>query len=208
MNFTNRRSFTRVLAAVALTLLATSLFGQEQAPARPAEGGRGDDGPRFIRFGPPGAALREALDKDKDGKISADELKRASESLVALDKNKDGKLDAEEIGWPPQFGGFAGRERGRGGPGFGGPGGFGRGGRGGAPVDFGKRIMNRDANSDGRVTADELPRSLWRVVEIADENKDDGIDQSEANKMAKKIAAGGRRETSTEPPAEREGKQR
>lgn len=41
--------------------------------------------------------LIEALDLDKDGKISAEELKQASESLKKLDKNKDGELTREEM---------------------------------------------------------------------------------------------------------------
>ena len=41
--------------------------------------------------------------------------------LKTLDRDKDGKLTAEEIGWPPQFGGRGGRG-GRGGFGRGGRG--------------------------------------------------------------------------------------
>jgi len=70
----------------------------------------------------------EAIDKNKDGALTADELKNASKALAALDKNKDGKIDQEEM--RPQF------DRGQGGreglirPGQGGQGGREQGGRG------------------------------------------------------------------------------
>lgn len=54
--------------------------------------------------------VHAALDLDKNGEISAEELSKATESLKALDKNGDGKLTEEEI--RPDFGG-----RGPGGPG-------------------------------------------------------------------------------------------
>jgi hypothetical protein len=195
------------VAAILFPIAAISLAQDRQAPP-PEERGRGGDGPQRFRFGPPGFALQEALDKDRDGKLSADEVKAAAESLKALDRNSDGKLDAEEIGWPPQFGGFPGAGRGRGGRGgrgggFG-PGGFG--GRGGAaPAEFSKRIMSRDANSDGKVSADELPRSMQNVLQFADQNKDGSIDEAEAEKFAQRYGAFGRAAAPNRPPqAERQ----
>ena len=41
--------------------------------------------------------LMDAIDKDKDGSLSAEEMKNASKALAALDKNKDGKIDQEEM---------------------------------------------------------------------------------------------------------------
>ena len=38
-----------------------------------------------------------ALDIDKDGIVSATEMKNATQSLLALDKNQDGKLDRNEM---------------------------------------------------------------------------------------------------------------
>ena len=35
----------------------------------------------------------EAIDKNKDGTLSAEELKNAAKALATLDKNKDGKID-------------------------------------------------------------------------------------------------------------------
>lgn len=65
--------------------------------------------------------VHAALDTDKNGEISAEELAKATESLKTLDKNADGKLTEEEL--RPQFGG-------RGPGGQGGPGGRPEGGRG------------------------------------------------------------------------------
>ena len=52
--------------------------------------------------------MMTAIDTDKDGTISAKELENAVASLKKLDKNKDGKLSGDEI--RPQFGrgGFGG----------------------------------------------------------------------------------------------------
>ena len=41
------------------------------------------------------------FDTDKDGTLSADEIKKASESLSKLDKDGDGKLSKEELCPPP-----------------------------------------------------------------------------------------------------------
>jgi hypothetical protein len=181
-----------VAAAVSAALFPTDAisFGQDRQPTQPEERVPPGDGPQRFRTGPPGFALREALDKDRDGKISTDEIQAAAASLKTLDRNSNGKLEADEIGWPPQFGGGGGRGRGGRGGGFG-PGGFG--GRGGAPpVDFSKRIMSRDADRDGKVSSDELPRSMRSVLKLADQNNDASIDETEAEKFAQTYGAIGR----------------
>jgi Spy/CpxP family protein refolding chaperone len=64
----------------------------------------------------------EAIDKNKDGTLSTEELKNAAKALATLDKNKDGKIDQEEM--RPQFNrGQGGREE------FSRPGQGGQGGR-------------------------------------------------------------------------------
>ena len=69
----------------------------------------------------PGGILRmipvmTALDKNRDGILSAEEIHNAPAALMALDKNNDGKLSADELA--PDFGGFgrfgAGQRGGRG----------------------------------------------------------------------------------------------
>lgn len=60
--------------------------------------------------------LEEALDADRDGEISADEMKNAAQALAKLDKNENGKLDREELRPPHPPHDRAGRGRGRRGP--------------------------------------------------------------------------------------------
>jgi hypothetical protein len=91
------------------------------------------------------------------------------------------------------------RSRGRSGrgvaSGFGGPpGGRGRPGAGGrpSPADFAARIMGNDKNGDGKVTKDELPEFLQRILDRADTNKDGAIDKAEAQKMAERFGGRGR----------------
>lgn len=50
--------------------------------------------PKPMRRPPP---VIEALDVDQDGKLSAEELKNATESLLTLDTNGDGELTGDEM---------------------------------------------------------------------------------------------------------------
>ena len=54
--------------------------------------------PKPMRRPPP---VIEALDVDQDGKLSAEELKNATESLLTLDTNGDGELTGDEMFPPP-----------------------------------------------------------------------------------------------------------
>jgi hypothetical protein len=150
--------------------------------------------------------LLEALDKDKDGKLTKEEIDGAVEALKTLDKDSDGKLSQEEIGWPPAFmgrgggmggGGMGGRGMGgRGGPGGGfggGPGaglGAGLGGFGGGASDLVERIMSQDKDGDGKVTQAELPETMQRMLQRGDTNQDGAIDKTEAEAMANAVIQG------------------
>ena len=118
------------------------VMGATTVMAQPpgGQGGRGGGG----GFRSP---LMEALDADHDGVISAAEIKNATASLITLDKDKDGKLSEEEI--RP-----AGRGPGAGGPGGGGPGGEGRGpggeGRGPGGEGRGPGGEGRGPGGEGR----------------------------------------------------------
>jgi Ca2+-binding EF-hand superfamily protein len=74
---------------------------KEMRPPKHEDGDTPQGPPPGVHRPPP---LIVALDADKDGTLSADELKNAPESLLKLDKNKDGELSPEEIhphGPPP-----------------------------------------------------------------------------------------------------------
>lgn len=91
--------------------------------AAPSDGGRGEGrgegrgGGRGEGRGGPGRGIGgdpafNALDTDRDGTISAEEINHASASLRTLDKNGDGQLTEEEV--RPAFGrGPGGRGRGQ-----------------------------------------------------------------------------------------------
>ena len=63
--------------------------GKGEEPGRPPGGGRGD----MMKHMP----VLVALDADKDGKISSEEIANASAALKTLDKNDDGALTLEEL---------------------------------------------------------------------------------------------------------------
>ncbi len=88
------------------------LTGDEVRPSRPgragSEGqapqqGRRDDTQSATGQRPAGQASRNpafnALDANKDGKVTADEMKNAAAALKTLDKNGDGKLTNDEYGY-------------------------------------------------------------------------------------------------------------
>jgi hypothetical protein len=130
--------------------------------------------------------LMVALDADRNGEISAEEIKNAAAALKKLDKNGDGKLTRDEL--RPEF------PAGAGGPGgFRGPGAA----PGGQPGAAGmvERMMGLDANKDGKVDKGEMPERMQRMLERADLNGDGAIDRQEAEKLAEQFQqrAGGQR---------------
>lgn len=140
--------------------------------------------------------IQAALDTDKDGKISAAEIKNATAALQKLDLNKDGSLTDDEL--RPEFG--RGRE-GRG-PGEGERGGRGgaerggeRGGQRGGPQGGGgnqvARLMEYDKDKDGQLSKDELPAQLQSLMARVDSNKD-GVASREELTAAMPAGAEGR----------------
>src|SRR4051812_3165760 len=74
-------------ATILIALASPTTFAQGPRPGGPE--GRG---------GPPGGmAVIAALDADGDGELSAGEIDNAAKALRALDKNKDGKLTRDEL---------------------------------------------------------------------------------------------------------------
>ncbi len=72
---------------------------KERAPQRPRKerGHHPEPGQPFGRPGFPPPPLLLALDTDRNGRISADEIKNATASLRSLDRNGDGDLTREEL---------------------------------------------------------------------------------------------------------------
>ncbi|NQV25109.1 MAG: EF-hand domain-containing protein [Rhodopirellula sp.] len=175
--------------------------GDGPPPRRDGEGGRPGEGGRGGErgFGPPPNPVMMALDADGDHVISAEEIKNASKALASLDKNKDGKLTQDEL--RPDFGG-----RGPGPGGFDGPpprrdGEGGRGGERGRPgegqqgrpgnsSEFLDRVMSFDEDKDGKLSRKEMPERMQRMLDRGDANKDGALDRDELKKMFEQFQGG------------------
>ena len=205
------KHFLTVISILLFAFVTETTYGQQQ-PQRPGQPGARQGG---ARQGQPGAGgnsrilmlpIIAALDANKDGEISADEIKNATAALRKLDNDKDGKLSREEI--MPQFGatggrpgqpGAGGRAGGRGGqPGAGGRGGAGRPGQPGqpqpapqggfGPEQFIERMLAYDTNKDGKLDAKEVPERMVRMIERGDTNKDGVLDKKELETMAERFS--------------------
>lgn len=164
--------------------------GQRGGPGgeRGQRGGPG--GERGQRGGPGGERggrgmeipIIQALDADKDGEISKEEMANAATTLATLDKNGDGVLQRDEM--MPTRGGR------RGGPGGGGPGGGPRGGEGGAS-GFVDRMMENDADGDGKISADEAPERMQGFFERLDGDKDGFLTKEEITEASNRWSGGG-----------------
>jgi len=168
------KSVLLLSSILTLGVAASSLQAQQGRPQGAPAQERPDRAPVL------GNPVMAAIDADRDGEFSAEEIKNAAAALKTLDKNNDGKLDRTELR-PPG--------RGVGGPGAGGPGG-----------NFGDRIMAMDANKDGKVTKDELPERMQRILQRADTNKDGGIDKAEADALSAQFGGRGQGRPAGTPP--------
>jgi Ca2+-binding EF-hand superfamily protein len=129
----------------------------------------------------PVSRIAAALDADRDGSISAAEIRASSAALKTLDTNGDGRLAADEL--RPAFG--------PGGPREGGPGRRGRGddeGRGGAsaasPDELTDTLMTFDRNGDARLERGEVPERFQGLFDRADGNKDGLLTRDELKQSA------------------------
>jgi Ca2+-binding EF-hand superfamily protein len=123
----------------------------------------------------------DALDKDKNGELSAEEIENASAALKSLDKNSDGKLD--EVETRPNF-----EAMGRGGMGMFGPGPGNPAGEGAGAGNSGEmvtRLMAMDANKDGKLSKDEVPERLQSMMARGDKNEDGALDKDEIMAIAR-----------------------
>lgn len=161
------------LALTALALCGAVAFAQG------GFGGRGGG----MRMNP----LMKAIDKDGNGELSAAEIAGAAAALKTLDKNKDGKLTEDELRPPMPQGGFGGP----GGPG--GERGE-RGGMMGGPPDPAQMVsmlMANDKNKDGKLSKDELPERMQGIIARADTNKDGKLSKDELTKFASSMGGPG-----------------
>lgn len=115
-------------------------------------------------------------DANGDGKLTPDEVpERAMPMLRGGDANGDGAIDRAELA---QIAENLGGRFGRGEPGQrGGPGG--PGGPGGDTQGFVERLMQNDRNGDGKLTPDEVPEQMGRMLRGGDANGDGAIDARE-----------------------------
>lgn len=159
-----------------VTLLAVALIwvlaaqAQDQPPGRGRPGGPG--GPGGFGGGRPVFPLMQALDADSDGVISQKEIENSVAALTALDKNKDGKLTDDEL--RPNFGGPGGGppREGAGGRGGGSPEDMvarmlsldankdGKLTKDEIPERMQNIITRADADKDGTVTKEELTKMV------------------------------------------------
>jgi Ca2+-binding EF-hand superfamily protein len=131
-------------------------------------------------MGGPVSRLASALDADRDGVISAAEIRSASSALKTLDADGDGRLAGDEL--RPSFAG-------RGGEAFGGRRGREGGGEPGrAPSasddDLLETLMAFDRNGDGSLVRGEVPERFQGLFDRADANKDGALTRDELKQSA------------------------
>lgn len=109
-----------------------------------------------------------ALDTDRDGKLSATEIKAASRTLLTLDTNGDGQITSDELQPRPENAGATADE-------------------------LVKQLMSFDKNADGVLTPDELPARMQSMFQRGDANKDGKLTPDEIRAMASRqgMPAGG-----------------
>jgi len=127
----------------------------------------GDDEPGPSRF-------FDTYDKDKDGRVTPDELDVDPEIFRLLDRDGDGAITPQDLGTPREFRPRPGAgPGGRGGPGAGPGGPGGPGAQGGPP-----RLMDMDADGDGKVSREEF-RGPPDAFDRLDTNGDGSLDRTE-----------------------------
>lgn len=144
------------------------------APGKPAEKpneptrrpeGKPDAARPMLANLPP---LYAALDANRDGELSAEEIAGAAKALATLDKNGDGKLTRDEL-----FPNMPANMR----PGEGGP------------REMLARLREADKDGDGKISRDEAPERLKPLFDRADANGDGKLDQDEMRQVFERLQA-------------------
>ena len=190
---------TVILLAGSLCLAATvATLAQPPRPAGPGRPGglEGPGGPGVRGFRLPPSPVMIALDTDGDGELSAKEIENAPAALKTLDKDKNGKLTENEL--RPNFGGPGGPEMRTGGA-FSGE----------AIIT---QLMAFDKNGDGKLSKEEIPQRLQKLLDRGDTNKDNILDRAELLVLSRQriiMGPGGLNESNRpEPPKEKEKEDR
>lgn len=158
-----------LMFAILATISMSSLAEAQRPGGQRGDGAqRGGGGQRGGQRGgqPQMSPMMAALDADKDGKLSSQEIANAATALKTLDKNEDGVLDATELA--PA-----------------------RGGRGGNSNEFVNRVMERDADKDGKVSKEEAGDRMGRMFSRLDEDGDGFVTKAELEKMSQQFRRGG-----------------
>ncbi len=161
-----RRLFERFDgAAVTKEQFLRAMAAMSPAPGQPGAPPRRPDG---AGPGMPIDALRPALaaiDANRDGELSKEEIEGAAKALLALDRNGDGRLTRDELG-----GGPMGRP-------------------GGAPgaAALRDRLRQADANGDGKLSKDETPPFLRERFEQIDHNSGGFLDDAEMQQLGRRL---------------------
>ena len=140
--------------------------GSQQAP--PGPGQRSAPGRRNQ-----GSPLLLALDTDRDGIISPEEINNAAVALKKLDANGDGRLE------PAEYRPGSARLPGRSSQGRANPPGMNAGPASDAVQQTIERLLQYDENEDGQLVPDELPSRLRSVFDRADKDGDGVLSRRE-----------------------------
>lgn len=129
-------------------------------------------------------AMFSAIDTDGDGTITSRELRRAVLALKKLDANKDGKITLAEATFA-QVGtaGNAATNNATGAGRFG----AGQNTLSGDPRPGGPNLSQYDRNSDGQLSADELPPQLRGMLRGADQNGNGVLEPQELKLIQQRI---------------------
>ena len=157
-----------ILATLSMSSHVQAQRGGQRGEGGPRGGQRGgaEGGQRGQR---PASPMMTALDANKDGQLSAEEIANAATALKTLDKNQDGVLDSSEL--TPTRGGQGGAQ-------------------GGRSSQMVERIMARDTDGDGKVSREEAGES--RFFDRMDADSDGFVTKAEIENMAQQFG-GGRR---------------
>ena len=160
-----------ILATLSMSSHVQAQRGGQRGEGGPRGGQRGgaEGGQRGQR---PASPMMTALDANKDGQLSAEEIANAATALKTLDKNQDGVLDSSEL--TPTRGGQGGAQ-------------------GGRSSQMVERIMARDTDGDGKVSQEEAGEQMGRIFGRMDADSDGFVTKSEIENMIQQFQGGGGR---------------